>query len=76
MLSFNFNFSFWKGSIIKSEKIKWKVPYALSIELAGKMLSHLKFSRRNLKVLIFSLVISRLINFIFSRKHVSFVSTL
>ena len=59
MLSFNFKFFFLEIPY-KSEKIKWKVSYALSGELVGKMLSHFIFSSRNLKVSIFSLEISRL----------------
>ena len=46
---------------------------ALSGELSGKVLSHFIFSSRNLKVSIFSREMSRLINFVFSREHVSFV---
>ena len=52
----------------KLGKIKWKVSYVLSGELSGKIFSHFVFSSRNLKVSIFPLEISRLINFIFSRK--------
>ena len=70
MLSFNFNFSFWKCSIIQVRKNKVKVSYVLSGELSGKILSHFVFSSRNLKVSIFPLEISRLINFIFSRKKI------
>ena len=73
MLSLNFNFSFWKCSIIQvKKKIKWKVSYGLSGELLGKSLSHFISSSRILKVSIFSLEISRLVNFVFSREHVLF----
>ena len=57
----------------KSEKIKWKVSYALSAALEGKMLSHFMFSRRKLKVSILSLEVPLLINFAFSGEYVSFV---
>ena len=52
---------------------KGKVLYALSGELSTKILSNFICSSRNLKVLIFPQKISRLINFVFSRKHVSYV---
>ena len=65
----NFNLSFRKWSIMQKEKAKWKV-YALFGKLSGKILSYFLFCRRNLKVSIFSVEISRLINFVFSRERV------
>ena len=70
MMSFNFNFTFSKDNILQVKKIKWK---DLSEELAVKILSWFMFSSRNLKVSISSLVIPSLVNFVFSREHVSFV---
>ena len=66
-------FLFGKTVSYKSEKIKWKVSYALSAALEGKMLSHFMFSRRKLKVSILSLEVPLLINFAFSGEYVSFV---